>query len=81
MAHRILWRQNIGRGFPWRDARSRSWDISPSPERLDSQVQDTEYNLMEQVVSSPVRAKARAAIALTAAFYAFIVGGLSHFST
>jgi len=40
-------------------------------------VQDTKYNLIEQVVSSPVRAKAWAAIALTAAFYAFIVGILN----
>ena len=77
MAYRTPLKQNVGRGFPWRAAERGSWDIPPSPERLDSQVQDTEYNLIEQVISSPVRARARAAIAVTAAFYALIVGILN----
>ncbi len=40
-------------------------------------MRDTVYNLIDQVISSPVRAKARAAIGLTAAFYAFIIAILN----
>ncbi len=76
MAHRTLWKQN-GRGFHWRAGRTASLEVPSSPEGFDSQVHNTEYDLIEQVVSSPVRVRARAAIALTAAFYALIIGILN----
>ncbi len=77
MAHRTLWKQQEVRTFPWRIGKTGLGDTAATPERLDSQVPNTQDNVIEQLVSSPVRAKARAAIAKTAAFYAFIVGILN----
>ncbi len=77
MAHRISEEQYGRRVFLRRFGRTGTYETVTYSERLDTEVPNTQYNVFEQIATSPVRAKARAAIALTAAFYSFIVAVLN----